>query len=216
MLRSTENITRIITISLFLFTFTSQAYAAEASKENTKQSKYQNFNWSSPNNWQGAVFDVPTWFAKDMLYDGREVIRFHDGFYDKTSTGFWTYAFALLITQTEVPTTEMLIEETKRYFVGLARDLGDYNQSDYAVNNISVIPKSKWQASKDGSHRTKIFKLQIFDSFTTGKKIQLNLKITSWLCSDTRRAIHYAISPHPLSDSIWTELNNEITALKCW
>ena len=61
------------------------------------EDKYENFKWESPNKWEGSIFDVPTWFAKDMLYTGREVIRFHDGFYDQKSTGFWTYAFALLV-----------------------------------------------------------------------------------------------------------------------
>jgi len=179
------------------------------------EEKYENFSWVSPNNWEGAVFDVPTWFAKDMMYSGREVIRFHDGFYDAQSIGFWTYAFALLIEQTKTPSTEDLKEETKRYFVGLVRDLGDYKQVNYPTSKITVTEKSNWVTSKNNQQRSQLFLLQSYDSFTTGKPISLNVKITTWLCSDQHRAIHYAISPHNLKHQIWNELNHEIEALKC-
>jgi len=182
----------------------------------TTTTKYENFSWVSPHEWQGAVFDVPTWFAKDMLYTGREVIRFHDGFYDEKSTGFWTYAFALLIEQTETPTTEALLEETKRYFVGLARGIGDKKNKDYPANKIKVTSKSAWVKSKQSKNRSQVYFLESFDPFTTGKDIKLNVKITTWLCSDSRRAIHYSVSPHPLSDKIWTQLDKEVDALKCW
>jgi len=183
--------------------------------------KYENFSWVSPHQWQGAVFDVPTWFAKDMSYTGREVIRFHDGFYDEKSTGFWTYAFALLVEQTETPTTDALLEETKRYFVGLARGIGDKNVKDYPENKIKVQSKSEWVTLKptkkqQSEKRSQVYFLESFDPFTTGKPIKLNVKITTWLCSDSQRAIHYSVSPHSLSDKIWTQLDKEVDALQCW
>ncbi len=190
--------------------------AIEKDSDKKATTKYQNFNWQSPHKWQGAVFDVPTWFAKDMLYTGREVIRFHDGFYDESSTGFWTYAFALLVAQTETPTTNALLEETKRYFVGLARGIGKKNIADYPANKIKVTAKSDWLLSKNSKYRSQNYFLESFDPFTTGKPIKLNVKITTWLCSDKQRAIHYSISPHPMSNKIWKELDDEVVALKCW
>ncbi len=178
--------------------------------------KYENYSWVSPNNWEGAVFDVPTWFAKDMQYSGREVIRFHDGFYDAQSTGYWTYAFTLLIEQTNMPSIKDLKEETKRYFVGLVRDLGKHNISNYLADNIVVTKMSDWITTKNNQKRSQIFLLKSYDSFTTGKPINLNVKITTWLCSNQHRAIHYAISPHEIGHPIWAELNMEIDALKCW
>jgi len=183
---------------------------------NAATGQYENFSWVSPNGWEGAVFDVPTWFAKDMLYSGREVIRFHDGFYKKNSTGFWTYAFVLLVKQTEIPTTKALIEETKRYFTGLARGIGEKNIKDYPADKINVIATSGWTTLEQSKYRSQLYQLESFDPFITGKPINLNLKITTWLCSDSQRAIHYAISPHSMSDPIWILLNQEINALKCW
>lgn len=180
------------------------------------QDKYENFSWESPNGWEGAMFDVPTWFAEDMLYNGREVIRFHDGFYDEKSVGFWTYAFALLVEQTELPTTDGLVDETKRYFVGLARVLGDNKKINYPADKIMVTPKSRWVVSNQGKKHSQLFELQIFDSFTTGKPIKLNAKITTWLCSDKQRAIHYSLSPHKTTHPLWEQLNKEVDALKCW
>ncbi|MFV1985585.1 MAG: hypothetical protein ACC657_18705 [Thiohalomonadales bacterium] len=206
-------LTKQIVISVFL---TMTLFFTSITVTNATTDKYENFNWVSPNKWEGAVFDVPTWFAKDMLYTGREVIRFHDGFYDETSTGFWTYAFALLIEQTETPTTTALLEETKRYFVGLARGIGDKNIKDYPADKINVTAISDWTKSEQSKYRTQIYQLESFDPFTTGKPINLNLKITTWLCSDSQRAIHYSISPHSMSDPIWKQLDQEIGALKCW
>jgi len=178
--------------------------------------KYENFSWKSPNQWEGAVFDVPTWFAKDMLYTGREVIRFHDGFYDEKSVGFWTYAFALLVDQTKTPTTEELIDETHRYFYGLVRTLGDNNKTNYPKERIVIKKSSDWTVTKNGKQRSQNYTLSSFDSFGTDKPLALNVKITTWLCSNNKRAIHYAISPHQMTHPIWEQLNEEIPALKCW
>ena len=188
---------------------------ASVSASNAASQKYEDFSWVSPNGWEGAVFDVPTWFAKNMLYTGREVIRFHDGFYDEKSNGFWTYAFALLVDQVEQPTTDQLVDETHRYFLGLVRGLGDNSRKDYPSDKIAFIPTSKWNVSRNGQRRSQTFKLQSFDSFTTASTLKLNVKITTWLCSNKHRAIHYSISPHSFQNPLWIELAQEVDALKC-
>ena len=193
---------------LLLVIISSSAYSQESDK-------YQNFSWESPNGWQGSIFDVPTWFAKDMLYTGREVIRFHDGFYDENSIGFWTYAFVLLVDQTKLPSTDELIEETHRYFLGLVRDLGDNAKPNYPANKVKVTALSKIM-TKSNKYQSQYFKLEIFDSFNTGKELSLNLKITTWVCSKDKRAIFYSISPHDFSHEIWNELNQELNAFDCW
>ncbi len=203
-----RSFTLTITVSLLIALNSAGCIAA--------QNKYDNFSWISPNDWEGAIFDVPTWFARDMRYTGREVIRFHDGFYDQNSVGFWTYAFGLLIDQTEIPTTQALIDETHRYFTGLARELGDNKDENYPASNIILSPKSNWVIEDNGKRRSQLFELQSYDSFTTGAPIKLNVKITTWLCSNNHRAIHYAISPHETTHPVWNQLDKEIHALKCW
>lgn len=204
-----KSISKVIYCACLLFVLSSvTAFAA--------QDKYENFSWESPNGWKGAIFDVPTWFAKDMIYNGREIIRFHDGFYDKNSSGFWTYAFALLVVQTELPTTKSLIDESRRYFTGLARVLGDNKNADYPVDKIIVTPKSSWIISNNGKKQSQLFEFQIYDSFTTGKPVKLNARITTWLCSDKHRAIHYSLSPQELTHPLWAQLDKEVDALKCW
>ncbi len=200
-----------LSISLML-----AGYLNPVSAKETTEATYENFSWKSPNQWEGAIFDVPTWFAKDMLYTGREIIRFHDGFYDKKSIGFWTYAFALLVDQTKTPTTEELIDETHRYFLGLVRTLGDNNKPNYPKEKILVKKSSEWTVTKNEKYRSQNYMLSGFDSFSTGKPLTLNVKITTWLCSNNKRAIHYTISPHQMVHPIWELLNKEIFALKCW
>jgi hypothetical protein len=139
----------LLIFSLFLVNY---GYSQEA----VRKQKYEKFSWESPNKWQGAVFDVPTWFAKDMLYTGREVIRFHEGFYDEKPVGYWSYAFALLVDQIHMPTTQELIDETQRYFVGLVRALGDKSQISYPKNKIIIKPTSNWYISKDNKSRKEL------------------------------------------------------------
>ena len=211
-MKTSNIVVQIVLSGLLLALHMNTVYAA--------QEKYEGFSWESPNGWEGAVFDVPTWFAKDMRYSGREVIRFHDGFYDENSSGFWTYAFALLIEQSDedagAPTTVALIDETRRYFIGLARVLGDNKNENYPADKIKVRAKSNWVVSDNGMHRSQLYELIIFDSFTTGKVIKLNAKISTWLCSDKHRAIHYSISPHEIKHPLWGELDKEVDALECW
>ena len=204
-------------VALFAIVITISSYSGIVfAKEKMLNTKYENFSWKSPNGWEGAIFDVPTWFAKDMVYTGREVIRFHDGFYDPKSVGFWTYAFSLLVNETQIPTTETLIDETHRYFVGLVRTLGDNSKSNYPKEKIIVKKSSDWRIFNNGKYRSQNYTLTSYDSFSTGRSLALNVKITTWLCSNNKRAIHYTISPHKMSHKIWKELDKEVIALKCW
>jgi len=84
------------------------------------------------------------------------------------------------------------------------------------ANKIKVKSVSDWNITKQSKYRSQVYTLESFDPFTTGKAIKLNVKITTWLCSDQQRAIHYSISPHPMNNKIWKELDSEVAALKCW
>ncbi len=210
--RSKKLVITALLFSLFMI-FTANSAVIAADKITFT---YKNFNWKSPNGWEGAMFNVPTWFAKDMLFTGKELIRFHGGFYKTKSVGFWTYAFGLIVEQTKMPTTQLLVEETHRYFVGLARTLGDNKQKNYPKREITVTPTSAWKTDSSGKRHSQHYLLKAFDSFGTGKPIILNVKITTWLCNSKYRAIHYTLSPHKMTHPIWSELNKEIGALKCW
>ncbi len=180
-----------------------------------KSNNYANYTWVSPNGWGGGVFDVPTWFAPDMPYTGQEIIRFHDDFYEADKEGFWTYTFAMLIDQTKTPTTQDILDETHRYFVGLSRFAGGKKDADYPADKVIVKAVSDWKISADGKRRSQYYTLQTYDSFTSGESIKLNMKVTSWLCSKTHRAFLYSFSLRETHHPLWKQLDEEANALQC-
>ena len=173
------------------------------------------FEWKSPNSWTGGEFEVPTWFAKDMKVSGYEILHFHDGYYDSSSIGHWSYVFALVVNELNEPSEAFLIDETKRYFLGLGRTLGDKKNPKLLANVIKVKPASKaYKSFYTG--KVQDFKLTAFDSWESAKPIQLNTRIYTWMCkNNNHRAIVYAISPQNKSHPIWDQLTAEVHAFSC-
>lgn len=174
-----------------------------------------NFDWKSANNWTGGEFKVPTWFAEDMKVSGYEVLHFHDGYYDSSSVGHWTYVFALIINELEESTEAFLIDETKRYFLGLGRVLGDKKNPQLSKDIIQAKPASKAYKSPY-TGKVQDFDLTAFDSWKSAEPIKLNARIYTWMCKGSKhRAPVYAISPQPKSHPIWDQLSAEVHGFSC-
>ena len=173
------------------------------------------YNWESPNNWSGGEFAVPTWFAPDLKVSGHEVLHFHDGYYDSKSVGHWSYAFALVINELEEPNEAFLIDETRRYFVGLGRILGDKKDPKLSIKKIKTKATSKaYKSFYTG--KVQNFELIAFDSWESAKPIKLNTRIYTWMCEGSKhRALVYAISPQPWSHPIWDQLTAEVHGFSC-
>ena len=173
------------------------------------------FEWQSANNWKGGEFKVPTWFAPDMKVSGYEVLHFHKGYYNPKSVGYWSYVFVLIVNELNEPKETFLIEETRRYFVGLGRILGDKKNPNLSISNIKMQPSSKAYKSPY-TGKVQDFKLTAFDSWKSAKPIKLNTRIYTWLCKDgDHRAIVYAISPQPKAHPIWDQLTAEVHQFSC-
>jgi len=173
------------------------------------------FKWNSPNNWSGGEFPVPTWFAKDMKVSGYEILHFHDGYYDSSSVGHWTYVFSLVVNELEEPNEAFLIDETNHYFLGLGRVLGDKKNPNLSPENITTkVSSPPYKSSYTG--KVQNFDLLAYDSWESAKPIKLNTRIYTWLCQGSKhRAIVYAISPQPREHPIWDELTAEVHAFEC-
>ena len=173
------------------------------------------FSWPSANNWGGGEFEVPTWFAPDMKVSGYEILHFHEGYYDTTSVGHWSYVFALVVNEVDEPDEAFLIEESERYFLGLGRVLGDKKDPNLPQNVIKVKATSRaYKSSYTG--KVQNFSLRVFDSWESAKAIDLNARIYTWPCVGSKhRAILYAISPQEMSHPIWDQLTAEVHNFSC-
>ncbi len=183
---------------------------------NTGSSSEPDYKWSSPNNWDGGKFSILSWFAEDLQFTGKEELRFHPGYYDIGSDGFWTYVFVLVVEQVDDVSTDDIVQETKLYFKGLGETLGDHKKQNIAIESIKVKPLSGWKQFNNGEWKAQKYSLTAFDSWETGKPIDLNLNVSTWLCKNTKhRAIVYAITPHAWDNPIWKSLKRESGGLSC-
>lgn len=182
----------------------------------TAASSEPDYKWFSPNDWDGGKFSIPPWFAKDLQFTGKEELRFHPGYYDISSDGFWTYVFVLVVEQVEDVSTDDIVKETKLYFKGLGETLGDHKKDNIAIESIKVKPLSNWKEYDSGEWKAQKYSLTAFDSWETGKYIKLNLNVSTWLCKKSKhRAIVYAITPHTWDNPIWKSLKRETGGLSC-
>jgi len=203
----TSNSSKRIVITIITFLLFSVATHAQDKADIS-------YAWKSPLNWKGGNFTVPPWFAEDLNLHGREILHFHPDYYNYGTEGFWTYNFALIVTETKTPTTQEIIEETRLYFVGLGRTLGDRKNPNLPISDITVKSTSKWVIK--GNTRYQDYLLRGFDSWETGKAINLNVRVTTWLCPDKKhRVVIYSVSPKSMSDKIWKELKADADGFKC-
>jgi hypothetical protein len=173
------------------------------------------YTWPSANNWEGGAFDVPTWFAPDMKVSGYEVLHFHEGYYEPKSVGHWSYVFALIVNELEEPDEVFLIEESRRYFVGLGRVLGDKKNKDLLFSNITAHATSPAYKSPY-TGKVQNFVIRAFDSWESAEAIDLNARIYTWPCKGKKyRAIVYAVSPQEMSHPIWDQLSAEVHSFNC-
>ncbi len=191
---------------LFVLIFASLLFSQEGNEIS--------YSWPSPNQWQGGNFSIPPWFAEDLNYSGHEVLHFHPDYYNFGTEGFWSYNFVLVVNETKIPTTEEIIEETKLYFVGLGRTLGDKKDSMLSINSIDVNSTGDW--ASEGDKRFQEYTLKAYDSWETGKPIVLNVRVTTWLCkSKKHRVIMYAVSPQNYDHKLWQQLLSETNSFRC-
>ena len=203
----TFNISKSIVITFITFLLFSLEIQAQDKSEIS-------YSWKSSLNWKGGSFTVPPWFAEDLNLHGKEVLHFHPDYYNYGTEGFWTYNFALIVNETKTPTTQEVIKETRLYFVGLGRTLGDKKNPKLPLSEITVKSTSNWITK--GNTRYQDYLLHGFDSWETGKAINLNVRVTTWLCPDSKhRVFIYSVSPKSMSDKIWLELKEDADGFRC-
>ena len=155
----------------------------------------------TPADWRFERIDFPLSFAPDLKYKGFEELRFAPGMFKPESDTYFTYVFAMKITDDvtlDAPALQSLLET---YFRGLCRTVAKEKKFDIDTSKITA----QVRADQPDSPPTRNFSATVasFDAFVTGKPLTLNLEMIVIDTSPTDHRIFAAISPKPVDSPIW-------------
>jgi hypothetical protein len=176
------------------------------------------FDWSTPSGWRSETIPFPLDFAENLPLTGLEELRFAPGMFKPEQPGYWSYAFVWWLEGKPALTAIELQDHLYNYFVGLTTAVGkDKNfvlqRSRFATQMQSApAPESKSGHPVDAFVGT----ADLYDAFTTGQPIHLNLDVWVWDCShkDHRVAVVLA-SPQASDTPIWNELRARRSEMAC-
>jgi hypothetical protein len=121
-----------------------------------------------PAGWRSETIPFPLEFAPEIPHRGVEELRFAPGFFQPDAPGYWTYAFAWVVTGDSALDVPTLGRELTTYFRGLtaavARDKKDLPPLD--VDRI----EARLGADGRGSVVT-------FDAFGDGRQVDLDVTV---------------------------------------
>ena len=152
------------------------------------------FTWPVPDGWRSETIPFPLEFAPSIPHRGVEEIRFAPGFFDPAAPGYWTYAFAWVVTGARAPDAATLGEELTTYFRGLAAAVAS------GKKDLRPIDVDRIRARIGGDLRGSV---ATFDAFGDGRAVDLEVKVTVQPCG-SGQAVLFTAAPRgrpPISPS---------------
>jgi len=135
------------------------------------------FTWPVADGWRAETIPFPLEFAPDIARTGVEELRFAPGFFQPDAPGYWTYAFAWVVTDQRPVDPATLAGELTDYFRGLTRavaaDKKDLPPLDLARIEARLGPDGR------GSVHT-------FDAFGDGRAVDLEVAVSVLPCGAGR------------------------------
>jgi hypothetical protein len=135
------------------------------------------FTWPLADGWRAETIPFPLEFAPDIARTGVEELRFAPGFFQPDAPGYWTYAFAWVVTDQRPVDPATLAGELTAYFRGLTRavaaDKKDLPPLDLARIEVRLGPDGR------GSVHT-------FDAFGDGRAVDLEIAVSVLPCGAGR------------------------------
>ena len=158
----------------------------------------------TPPDWRYERIDFPLSFAPELKYDGFEELGFSPGMFNAKSDTYFTYVFAMKITNDVSIDGKLLKSLLETYFRGLCRTVAEGTDFDIDVSKISATVREDHYEAPRTRHFTVM--LDSYDPFVTGKKLKLRLEM---LVVDRKRNDHLifaAASPKPADSPVWRVL----------
>jgi len=155
----------------------------------------------APADWRFERIDFPLSFAPELKYKGFEELRFAPGMFTPESDTYFTYMFAMKITDDVALDPAALQSLLETYFRGLCRTVAKEKKFDIDVSKVSA----QVRADQPDAQPARRFRATVesFDPFVTGKPLTLNLEMIVIDASQTDHRIFAAVSPKPTDSPIW-------------
>jgi hypothetical protein len=172
------------------------------------------YNLITPGGWGVERFGIPIDFAPTIPYSGVEDIRFTPGWADSSSNEYWTYAFLWYLDGKPEINSENIEKNLTAYYTGLiGRNIDKRNIPKEKISDVKV---SVTQAqTSEGDLQTYSGTIDMLD-YMAQKPMTLNCTVHIRSCPDKNHTfIFYEISPKPLTDDVWKEMDKLWVAFEC-
>ena len=158
----------------------------------------------APEDWRFERIDFPLPFAPELKYDGFEELRFAPGMFNVESDTYFTYVFAMKISNTLPVSAAWFKTFLETYFRGLCRTVAKGSEFDIDVTKISAAVREDHYEAQSSRHFR--VTLDSFDPFVTGKPLKLYLEVLVVETSADDHRIIAAVSPQRVDSPVWTQL----------
>lgn len=151
--------------------------------------------------WRYERIDFPFPFAPELKYDGFEELSFAPGMFNAQSDTYFTYIFAIKITNDVTIDAGLLKSFLQTYYRGLCRTVAEGTDFDIDVSKITAVVREDHYEAQNARHFRAT--LESFDPFVTGKPLTLHLQILVIEPGPTDHRIFAAVSPQPAEAPLW-------------
>ena len=153
----------------------------------------------APEGWRFERIEFPLDFAPDLELEGYEELWFSPGMFDANADSYFSYAIAMEFEHGKELEAEFVRNLFQTYFVGLCKSVGGARNLDLDLDEIST----KAKVTDQGIQVT----VNMYDPFVTGKKMKLNIRVTSHPAKDDSKIILLGTaSPADADAEIWETL----------
>ena len=155
----------------------------------------------TPPDWRYERIEFPLPFAPELKYKGFEELRFAPGMFNAKSDTYFTYVFAMKITNDVSIDAKFLKTFLETYFRGLCKTVAKDSDFDIDASKIlATVRENHYEAPQSRDFRVV---LDSFDPFVTGKPLKLNLEMLVVETQPNDHRIFAAVSPKPTDSTVW-------------
>lgn len=160
-----------------------------------------------PADWGFERMEFPLGFAPTINFKAFEEIRFAPGWMDTTSANYFSYAYVVSIEGQKNFTKADIKNFLDKYYKGLCIAMGPPNKSK---PDTSLVNAEVTEVAKTDSNSTAAFisTLPYFDTFTSGRKINLYFEIDYTIkASANKTYLTVLVSASKDNKVIWDKLH---------
>ena len=160
---------------------------------------------TGPADWRYEYIPFPLDFAPDLPYTGFEELRFAPGMFDTLAADYFTYTFAISLTNQQPLSGKELSGFLTSYYKGLYAAVADAKKllADTGAIAVSI------QSTTGTPTTTQAFAIEVLwvDAFTNNKPVRLHMQLEQHHNPKTNSCQLLAlVSPQAPGTAIWERL----------